>query len=557
MSIPIPLLQTLQDQDLGHLRVIAELWGLDPPKGSPLTAANDLSEAMTRPGALRETYETLPEAAGQALGFILSHGGMVALQALVNRFGPIRRMGPGRRDRVKPWREPASPLEPLWYRGLIALGFADTPTGIQEFAFIPTDLVPLLPEAPAAREAPPGKSTPPPQDWRRGGTAADDLTTLLSALRLSPAKDPRLSAGLRNRLHRFMRAPRSLDLLLTLALEDGWLAPNPIRPDPARIPAFLDLPRPYANLALLKTWNRSDLWNDLAAVPSITAGPEGWPNDPFTSRREALRLMEAIPVETWWDLDQFIDDVHEHSPGFQRPGGDFSSWYLRDANSGEFLQGVDHWGSVEGALLRQLITGPMLWLGAVECRPPEMERAESRFRLTPSAGVLFGREVDLQVPDDGEPTRVLADGRLRVPGSTPLDQRYQIARFSAWEELDGQDYIYRLTPSSLGLAKQSGLKLEHILTILDQAARRPIPEHLLKALHRWDRDQTHAAITHTMILRVGDPEVLSRLLENKRTARYLRERLGPTAAALSARDIEPLLASAVRLGLLIDPPDEG
>jgi hypothetical protein len=57
-----------------------------------------------------------------------------------------------------------------------------------------------------------------------------------------------------------------------------------------------------------------------------------------------------------------------------------------------------------------------------------------------------------------------------------------------------------------------------------------------------------------MILRVRDPKVLSSLLENPRTARYLGERLGPSAAVVSARDIQPLLASAVKLGLLIDPP---
>jgi hypothetical protein len=550
----MPLLQTLQDQDLGHLRVIAELWGLDPPQGSALTAASNMAGAMTEPRALHETVDALADAASEALHFILARGGMVPLRTLVNRFGPIRRMGPGRRDRMKPWRDPASPLEPLWYRGLIALGFADTPTGLQEFAFIPTDVLPLLPEIPTARDAPPGRPASPPQAWHRGATAADDLTTLFSSLRRAPAKDLHLSSGRRIRVQRFMFAPASLDLLLTLALEQGYLMADPIQPDPECIPDLLDLPRQLANMQLLKAWNRSVRWNDLAALQSITAGPEGWPNDPLTSRREALRLIEAIPPGTWWDLDQFVVGVHEHYPGFQRPGGDFSSWYLRDARSGQFLQGIEHWEEVEGTLLRHLITGPMHWLGAVDWAPPKDERTGVKFRLTGAAGVLFGREVDLQASNKAEPTRVLPDGRLRVPNSAPLDQRYQIARFSAWEELDGEDYIYRLTPASLQLARDSGLRLEHILSVLDRAARHPIPAHLRRALERWDRDQAHAAIIQCMILRVRDPKVLSSLLENPRTARYLGERLGPSAAVVSARDIQPLLASAVKLGLLIDPP---
>ena len=50
-------------------------------------------------------------------------------------------MGPGRRDRERPDREPASTVEILWYRGFVARAFFDTSRGTEEFAYIPTDLI--------------------------------------------------------------------------------------------------------------------------------------------------------------------------------------------------------------------------------------------------------------------------------------------------------------------------------------------------------------------------------------------------------------------------------
>jgi hypothetical protein len=555
MSLPNSLLQTLQDQDLGHLRIIAQLWGLDPPRGGPLAAARDLAGAMTDPANLLETYESLPPGLREALEAILARGGRMPLGQLTRRFGPIRRMGPGRRDRVKAWQEPASPAEALWYRGLIALGFADTPTGLQEFAFIPTDIVSLLPEAGPAQQEPPGSPCPAPEAWQAGGSAADDLTTLLAALRQKPAGGAGLPAGRRARMARFLFSARSLDMLLAIGLEAGYLLTSPLRPDPESIRSFLDLEHPAANLHLLELWMHSLRWNDLSALPTLLAGPEGWPNDPLTTRRGALRLMAAIPTGTWWDLERFVADVREHDPGFQRPGGDFSTWYLRHADSGEFLQGIDHWAAVDGAVLRFLISGPMNWLGAAEFYPGEGAEQPPAFRLTPASGVLFGREAPPPPPHPRPAeTRVAPDGRLHVPASTDLDSRYQMARFSAWEGMEHGEYIYRLTPSALRLASQAGLRLEHVRAILGEAAGRPLPKHLLEALERWDRKDTEAAISRSLILRVQDPNVLSSLRDHKSTGRFLGEPLGPTAILVSERDLEPLLAAAVRQGLLIDPP---
>ncbi len=115
-----PLLRTLQDHDLGHLRIVAELWGLDLSPGSPLEIARALAAAMLQPSALHEVVDGLPADTGQALQALKASGGRMPLADLTRRFGPLREIGAGRRDREKVWRQPTSPLEALWYRGLLA-----------------------------------------------------------------------------------------------------------------------------------------------------------------------------------------------------------------------------------------------------------------------------------------------------------------------------------------------------------------------------------------------------------------------------------------------------
>ncbi len=136
-----PLLRTLQDHDFGHLRILAEVWGFDPPAGPSPQAARTLAKAMLEPSTLGEMIESLSQDARQTLQALQAAGGRMPLADLTRRYGPLREVGAARRDREKVWRQPASPLETLWYRGLLARAFADLPAGPCEFGFIPNDIL--------------------------------------------------------------------------------------------------------------------------------------------------------------------------------------------------------------------------------------------------------------------------------------------------------------------------------------------------------------------------------------------------------------------------------
>ena len=204
--------RTFQDHDLGHLRILAELWGLDLPSGSSRQVVEVLKTAMLDPIQVNEIVESLTPPIRQLLDYMLNHNGRVPLSDLVHRFGTLREMGPGRRDREKPWRSPVSPIESLWYRGLIGRAFADTMSGPREFAFIPTDMLSLLPHPTSPSLETPGiPADPPPLILSATSTAVDDAITILAAFRRQPSGEVPMLPAYRNSLIAFLHRTAALD----------------------------------------------------------------------------------------------------------------------------------------------------------------------------------------------------------------------------------------------------------------------------------------------------------------------------------------------------------
>jgi hypothetical protein len=551
------LLQTLQDHDPGHLRIIAELWGFDLPSAPSLKVAEWLASSMLVEGTVLETLESLPHPARTALNDLLRQGGRAPLPDVVRRFGAIREMGAGRRDREKPWRNPISGLEMLWYRGLVARAFADTPVGAQEFAFIPSDLLPLLPEPESSTKFVPGQESLKPVHIESTSTSiVDDATTLLAFLRREPIRSVGLEDAQQARLMPFLLQPRSLELIFCLLKEAGILSDPPMQPVPAAVRSLLEAPKEKVIAQLLLTWKASIRWNDLQHTPSISHSGKQWPNDPRSGRQAVLEFLQQISPGSWWDLNSFVNAIREQHPGFQRPAGEFDSWYLQDSQTGTFLQGFEHWDAVEGALLRYLLHGPLYWLGVTELGGPEKDTPFTSFRLTPRVKYL---STDF-VADQEQAEKAIAispDGRILVLHSAAQSHHYQIARFCDWIGLEGEGHRYRISPTALERATDQGLKPKQINIILEKASGGPLHQTLVKAMARWETKGREARLERIHILRVKDQEVLKALQENRATAHFLQEVLGSTTAVVREKDWDGLCSAAARAGILVDrPPSE-
>ncbi|MFQ5401528.1 MAG: helicase-associated domain-containing protein [Anaerolineae bacterium] len=535
--------KALLDHELLVLRVIGEWWEVDLTGADKMACVNKLAETMRQLDMQQEMIFLPPEEAA-AMRDLITAGGRMPVATFSRKYGEVRLMGPGRLEREEPWMEPISSAEALWYRGFLFRAFDETPEGMIEFCYLPEELLSQFP-APAEDEV--GETAVPgltpagaPEAFTEAVTdIVDDLTTLLGAAQsgLLQAGDERWRSLLLN------DDEDRLSMITALARELGFLraTPEDLRPTRAAV-AWLKQSRESQLRALADAWSRSG-WNELRHVPALICEGENWSNDPILAR---TALLDAMPRSSdWFLLDDLVEHIKATAPDFQRPDGNYDTWYVRDAASNEFLTGFTSWDSVEGRLLRYLVQGPLVWLGLVET-------AAGRYRLTSRALAWLADEPAVR-DEVRVPIVVNADASLIVPYNADRYQRFQVARISeAGPMKPGQPFHYRLTPASLQRAKQQGIMPERILKFLGDASGRPVPASVKRALARWAERGVEARVEETVVLRVRDAAILETLRANPKTRDFIGESLGDLAAVVRRDQWPQFVAATAQLGLLLD-----
>jgi hypothetical protein len=542
------LLASLLNQDLGHLRILAELWGLELDSHERDAAADELAASLLDPELARETLEVLPPEARAALDALLSANGRVEWSAFARKFGQIREMGAGKRDREQPHRKPVSAAEMLFYRGLLAKAFFDTEKGSQEFAYIPDDLMEIISHKNIGVETLHGNvstlgrpATPVEKAHEIPATdrVLDDATTLLAALRVGNAN--------------FKFAPQLPALLHTAKL----LKKN--TPQAEAVKKFLEAPRPDALSMLVEAWKASATFDELRLLPGLVCEGE-WTNSPRDTRHILLGFIQAIPQNQWWSVPAFLRDLKLKHPDFQRPAGDYDSWFIKRASDGQYLRGFAYWDAVDGALVRFIIQ-IMHWLGLADLAAPEEGKDFTAFRI-PSP-------VSRPPSPESDKIAISSNGKISVARLAPRAVRYQIARFCEWDDDGGRvtavgrvaaerrietkpdAYAYHVSSRSLKSAQEQGLKTGQLLSLLAKHTSGNVPPALVKSLKRWEANGTEARAENQTVLRVSRPEVLEELRASK-AARFLGEPLGPTAVIVKPGALSKVEAALAEMGLLLD-----
>jgi len=547
------LKQCLIDIELAHLRVIARLWGLELKASRPLEIAAELALALANPAHAADTWEVLPDDQRSALKALIDAGGRMPVTAFKRRFGEIRPIGPGRLERETPWRDPVSPAEGLWYRGLIYGGFAEERGETYPVVFVPAELLEALPVKAEVEEGmiQVGAVAPPAQALFAGDLLLDDLTTLLAFVHNETVRPNGDSPGAwpKETLRKLLRDLRDadaarLDFALHLIEQLGWTRRSDegrLRLAPEPVMAWLQRTAEEGRAVLVDAWRERADWAELWRLTSLEPDDAGtWRHDPTRARIALLRYLAVLTPGAWVRVDDFVDAVKVADPDFQRPDGDYEAWYVRDSHSGEILAGFENWERVEGVLLRALLYGPAWWLGLVE----------------------LGRELQNGTPDLFRPTtRVTPAGEAPRPVVRPdltvmmpavrRFERFQLARVADLVEV-GDPYLYCLTPASLSRAQRQRIDTERVLEFLEELSDAPLPSVVSSSLKRWAERGTEVWLERTLLLRVANETVLQEILASPATGRYVERVIGATAAVVAEEDWSRLLKGLAELGLLAE-----
>ncbi len=535
------LAESLQGRDLGHLHIIAELWGIKLTEQEPHAVLRQIIASLTDRTQVAKMVDSLPEEARAALSDIVQQAGRLPWAQFTRVHGELREMGVAKRDRDQPYIQPISAVEVLWYRGFIAIAFFDTPTGPQEFAYVPDDLLKCIPKSPGGVSPVMGRQAS-ALEYAQVSLASDRILdhacTYLAALRLGIDLVESLSTEAGEVL-----TPAAMSTLLStsgLLDEAGQPLSEPVG-------TFLESPRGDALAGLASAWMHSTQVNELRLLPGLSS--EGnWRNEPLRAREAIVDYVKKIPPNTWWNLAAFISAIKQRDPDFQRHAGEYDSWFIRDERSGQYFRGFEHWDDVEGRLVRYLLGGPLHWLGILDLACPASSPEVSAFRLSGWSQALLDGKSPPGMPPEEETLIVRSDARISARRLVPRWVRYQLARFCEWGKENVDEYQYQITPASLTRARQQGLAVSQLLTLLNRHSK-AVPPSLLKALERWDKNGSEARLEKLVILRLNSAEVLQ-ALRKSRASRFLGEPLGPTTIAIKAGAATKILAALAELGYL-------
>jgi len=563
--------------------MLARVWDVDTENLLDTGEIVDaITSAMLNPENAERVWATLnEEQRGRLFILIGSPSSKMTQNKADIMLGKIRKLGPKQIERERPDKNPSSIAEALYYRGLIALGFEQTPTGAQPIVFIPDDLLGVLPTHKTQYEnldeseddfpvedgdAEPVGIEPLAEvnNSRNADTSVvDDLTTLLAYLQL---QTPMLDVDARIRQfedYRLAQTDRDtvqpqllthgderLTFLVGLALSADLLEVQSGRAITKRAEArrWLAASRAEQVRTLVEAWRDSHLYRDLWHVPGLDPEPGGALDsyDPAAVRGAVLGFIaDLAPSQAWWSIDTFVEAVKETDPDFQRPGGDYESWYIRN-EAGDYLEGFESWDAVEGALLEFYLFGPMHWLGLVDV-------ADDAARLTAYGRAALNLGPWPTPPDPQDKVVVRDDGTLLVSRKVSRIDRFQVARFTSWVS-PGDPYTYKLDARGVSRAAGQGINTNHISAFISkQLNDAPLPPTIARLLESWRAGPaTTVSLERLLVLRTTSPEVMERIWEAPGLRRYLGARLGEMAVIVRADQWEALRDALGEQGIEVE-----
>ena len=537
----------LNDEPLPRLMAMADLWDVALDASSAREVAEALSGHMLQSDVAQRVRDELPVDAQEGLNTLLKSNGRMPTATFERRFGALRPMGPGKLERERPWMNPSNVAEVLWYNGLCFRAFDRAGVNPSEMVFVPTDLfVALGGQAPTvetpARAAASALRTA--NETRVAHSPLiDDITTILTHIQNANVvirTDSEWQATARRAVLPMLRNNNGVlgeksggrfQFLLRLIDRMGWVRVqnNRARLVSQPVANWLQLPLAQQRAALLQAWLQDVDWNDLAHVPGLSLEmTHNWANNPVRERQVVLALLTQWRAESPGvglpQPDEFVAYVKLTQPDFARIDGRYDTWHVRSLASDVFLMGFEHWDQVEGALIRYLLTDPLVWLeyGLSD----ELVRAE-------------------------QPMLVRENGQALI-SVTHSFERFQLGRVADWVYNEAHVFVYRFSPRSLVRASEQGITATRVIEFLEKMSTKPLPGNITRAIQRWAERGSEGRLEPVRLLRTRDAQALDLLLNNQVIRRAMVERIAPNGLLIRERDANDVIAAAAQSGVLLD-----
>jgi len=522
--------------------MIAEQWGFDIDFIGREISADEIASKMQNEEASDDMFEALSDNDKVAIRALIKHQGKIKWGRFSRRFGHIREMGAIPRKRERPDRNPVSAAEHLFYSGILGRAFFRDKNGLEEYAYLPDELIETLP-FPGTQNSEliglpfhSGKSIR-ARKWSDG--IIHHVTTILAELRKSKETP-----------QRFIKKPETPIPFLRALLIESNMANENDQLDTEKIKAFLKLTKPQAFQTLFQIWRDSVEINEISFFNELKIDG-GWKNNPKQFRESLLTLLGNLPSQEWVRLEEIVSWIHTNQPDLLRTAGEYDAWLIKNTTSGEYLRGFENWNSVEGEFIKYWLSGPAVWMGLIEIGASYKEPEDMYLRVSCQAKQLLAGHIPLSDASSNRTVNLEKSGRIVIPRSFPLDIRYQIARFCDLIQADAKKYTYQVTPRSLAGIKRQGLKPSQFIKLIQKFGRKPIPENIIKAVQHWQKNNVEAEVQGAYLLEVKSGDIIEKL-KNTSASPYILMQINETTIKITKKGIPFVRSALLDLGIFSD-----
>ncbi len=248
--------------------------------------------------------------------------------------------------------------------------------------------------------------------------------------------------------------------------------------------------------------------------------------DPTTARKHLIAQLIECPLDTWLSMASFLQHVYAVDPYLLVNRDDLVRQQgvkgLRDFNA--------RWMSNEGALLAGMITGVLLWLGAVDVGRDRAGQPVA-FRITPAGARLVGHPAAPPATETaGKPFLVQPNFEVLVlaPEARALWTLLLAADLTRHDRVS----VYTLNKESVLRARASGVGPTELQEFLTGNSQKAVPQNVVQCITDWAHSYKRTLLEKATLLEVENAEVLDELLSSRRLKGFVARRLTPTIALI-------------------------
>ncbi len=368
-----------------------------------------------------------------------------------------------------------------------------------------------------------------------------------------------------------------LEFIFALLVAAGLFQPgSPVTPWPEIKEQYLRQTETVQHAILARVYflmlNWNELWDLLRADTTLHLGRD-W-NYPYMKpanlsaqlahfRQLILRALSCLPDGEWVALDNLNPLLRALWPRFDEQAvrqyygyGAKPAWFLTYRGRDLKPDNEQDWQIAQGAFIRQMITGPLHWLGLADVSLKNGVLVAARFhglanlywdRVETPASIRAVATTSVPPPTEAvkmnESSITVDPTAISAQAHSLLDQ---IARLD--QAVPGS-FVYRLDAQAAHHSFEKGVALTDILHDWERFMAVPLPQNIRNQLEAWWRAYGQVRIYQDVtLIEFGDDYTLTEMKAVTSLEQYLIAELSPRLVLIPRTAVEPLTAELEKAG---------